>query len=368
MYESGADVTVICPVPSRPEGYKFFSFEANRYPVVYLDSYTHPSSELYGRFKESYSFGQEIKKYVLKNKDSIDCIYANVWPLFSQYFLIKTACKLNIRVILHIQDIYPESITLRLNFILSVALNAIFIPMDRYVLKNSCRVITISEIMKNYLIKTRGIDQKKIQVIRNWQDEYMYAKNHNSTKENNNFVFMYCGTINKSSNLENVIKSYALTNLPNSKLYIGGDGPYKEHSLKIAGKFLNKTIEFISTNESGAIKLQSEATILVLPLRKGMGTMCLPSKLISYMLSRKPIIAAVDKESDVFKIINESKCGWTVEPGDISKLKNIMEEAYRTNPKELEQFGLRGYQYAVNMFSKANNLPKLINLLMDSNY
>ena len=58
------NVTVLRPKPSRPIG-KDYQYDDTSYPFkcITLDSYTHPQSELIGRFKESISFGQVCKKY-----------------------------------------------------------------------------------------------------------------------------------------------------------------------------------------------------------------------------------------------------------------------------------------------------------------
>jgi len=51
-------VTVISPRPTRPFGFTFLSKHNSKcYSLINLNSYTCPESNLFGRFKESYSFG-----------------------------------------------------------------------------------------------------------------------------------------------------------------------------------------------------------------------------------------------------------------------------------------------------------------------
>ena len=121
-------------------------FEPENYKVRRLNSFTCPSSNLLGRFRESYSFGVHCAKYIKRNANKIDCIYINSWPLFSQFKIIKTASKLNIPTVLHIQDIYPESLTKKLPYFIRKLLIPVLLPLDKFSLNKARRVIGISPI------------------------------------------------------------------------------------------------------------------------------------------------------------------------------------------------------------------------------
>ena len=89
-------VSVISPKPTRPFGFKLNEKDINKsYSLINLDSYTCPESNLYGRLRESYSFGIACKKYIKKNHNQIDLIYMSSWPIFAQYFTVKIADKFN---------------------------------------------------------------------------------------------------------------------------------------------------------------------------------------------------------------------------------------------------------------------------------
>ena len=110
-------VSVISPKPTRPFGFKFLKKNINKsYSLINLDSYTCPESNVYGRFKESYSFGLACSKYIKENRDNIDLIYMNSWPIFAQYLTVKEANKFDVPIITHIQDVYPESLSRKYKF------------------------------------------------------------------------------------------------------------------------------------------------------------------------------------------------------------------------------------------------------------
>ena len=94
------EVTVLCPKPTRPHGFKIENnFEPHNYKVLCLNSFTFPTSKWVGRLRESYSFGKHCQKYIKLNHKNIDTIYANTWPLLAQYLTVSTAKKLNIDVL-----------------------------------------------------------------------------------------------------------------------------------------------------------------------------------------------------------------------------------------------------------------------------
>ena len=359
------NVTVISPLPTRPYGSNYGNHIAQNHPFIHeiITSYTSPKSNFIGRLKESFSLGRATSKFLYSNKNNIDIIYANTWPIFAQYFLVKTAKRLNIPVVLHIQDIYPESLIMKLPKIIGKIVRFLILPIDRFVLNNVHKVITISPQMKNYLVSTRHLNQSNVEVFRNWQNDEPFTNQHQKkTNRSNKFTFMYLGSISPSAGIELLIKSFASANIDNSKLVIAGGGSEKNRCLNLAKNYTCE-IEFIEASLEDVPKIQAKADILLLPLKKGIGKTASPSKLPAYMFSKKPIIASIDMDSDTARIINEARAGWVIEPEDIDMLIVAMREASLTKKSELELKGENGFNFAMKNLSKKNNLKQLIKSL-----
>ena len=80
------------------------------------------------------------------------------------------------------------------------------------------------------------------------------------------------------------------------------------------------------------------------------------------MLSGKPVLASIEKNSASVRYINEAKCGITVEPDDKESLKEGFIKFGKMNTAELEKMGENSKMFAdVNLTRKAN-LPKLVAL------
>ena len=364
------DVTVISPMPTRPHGSNYRNHIIQNYPFIHeiITSYTSPKSNLIGRMHESFSLGRATSKFLHSSKNNIDIIYANTWPIFAQYFLVKTAKRLNIPVVLHVQDVYPESLIMKLPKIIGKIVRFLILPIDRFVLNNVQEVITISPQMKDYLVLTRNLNQSNIKVIRNWQNNESFTnlilqKINRSDK----FTFMYLGSISPSAGVELLIHSFAAANIDNSKLVIAGGGSERGRCLDLAKNYTCE-IEFIEVNLEDVPEIQSKADVLLLPLKKGIGKTASPSKLPAYMFSKKPIIASVDIDSDTARVINESKSGWVIEPENIDMMIDVMVEASLTDKSKLEMKGVNGFKYAMKNLSRKNNLKLISNLITNNSY
>jgi glycosyltransferase involved in cell wall biosynthesis len=361
-------VTVIAPEPSRPFGFQFIG-ESLKFNFEYIqaNSFICASSSLTGRFRESYSFGRNSYKYIADNHKDIDVIYANTWPLMAQYLTVKAAKKFNIPIVMHVQDIYPESISQKLS-IASSFVTRILLPIDKYILSNSSKVIAISKKMKEYLAHSRNIDPDKIVVVPNWQDEESFEKVYNQTalSDERMFTFMYLGNIGPVAGVELLIKSFVLANIKNSRLVIAGSGSMKESLINQAERFKDSIIEFWPVPNGKVPEIQNTATVFILPIKKGSASTSIPSKLPAYMFSAKPIIACVDHDSDTYVAVKEANCGWVIEPENIEMLSATMKEAVSISEEKRSLFGENGRKYALANYSKKNNLQKLVSIITDT--
>jgi glycosyltransferase involved in cell wall biosynthesis len=360
-------VTVLAPKPTRPFGFKLQKDETKsiKYSLINLDSFTCPESNTYGRLKESYSFGLACKKYISENAKNIDLIYMNSWPMFSQYFIVKTAKRYNIKVITHVQDVYPESLTNKIPK-LSTILNFIFYPIDKFVLKNSYKIIAISNKMKHYLVETRNLEENSIEVVQNWQNEESftsYAQTSTSKTKENIFTYMYLGNIGPVAGVDLIIDAFIAANISKSKLIIAGSGSKKEELQKKVNKSKVLNIEFLDVPDGKVPEIQDLADIMLLPIKKGAASSSIPSKLPAYMFSKKPIIGALDLDSDTARVILDSDCGWVVKPEDTSELKEKIIETFNFKNEELIHKGTKGFKYALKYLSKKNNLSQVTNII-----
>jgi glycosyltransferase involved in cell wall biosynthesis len=361
-------VTVLSPPPTRPLGFKFkVSTQKNNFEHIQLNSYTCPQSSVIGRFRESYSFGIECYNYILNNPN-ISVIYANTWPLIAQLYCVKAAKKRNIPLIIHAQDIYPESLTNKIPLV-GKLIYKLLLPIDKYVLKNATSVFAISKKMKNYIATTRAIEANKITVVHNWQNDKEFIDYQQlaqaSEKKAAPFTFMYLGNIGPVAGVDVLIDAFAKAQMPNTRLVIAGSGSMKEALVQKAKNSINSVIEFWDVPQGKVAQTQAKADVLCLSVKKGAALSSIPSKLPAYMLSKKTIIASVDEDSDTANCIKDAKCGYVVSPENTDDLAHSMQTVVKLKKEELDILGENGFNFANTYMSKTSNL-KIVTTAIES--
>ena len=362
------NVTVLRPKPTRPIGATFQdSWNDPDFETVLVDSYTHPESELIGRFKEARDFSRKSVQYLKAHKNEIDFVYNDGWQLFGLYIIAKACVKYNIPYIVPIQDIYPECLLTKGHYpnLIKKMINAILKPFDKYYQKHAYRVRTISDEMADYLSKSRGIERDKYLVVNNWQndDDFM---NLPVAKASDKIVFEYVGSINVHANVDLMIKAFAEANIPNSELRIYGGGNQKENCQQLVKDLglTNISFGYVSRNDIPAV--QSDANVLIVALPAGNGNLCLPSKLTSYLLSGRPVLASVDQDSSTKRILEGEGCGKTVIPDDKNALIKGFKYFTEMAQEEREKMGEKSREYAMVHLTREVNLSLVIDSIKQS--
>lgn len=353
------EVTVLRPYPTRPIGMKFdyAGMWEEPFQTILIDSYTHPQSQLIGRFKESIDFGRKCAKYIREHHDEIAFVYNNPWQLFGVNIVGRTANKYNIPYMIAIQDIYPECLFTNKHYssiVRHIALS-ILKPIDRYYQKHAASIRTISDEMADYLSSTRKLPREKYLVVNNWQNDEDF-EGLKDTQENEKLRFVYTGSINLHANVDLIIKAFAKADIPNSELIIYGGGNQKDNCVKMVEDMGLKNVSFGFVKRTEIPQVQANASALVLALPSGNGNLCLPSKMTSYMLSGKPVIASVDQDSATTRYINEADCGISVNPDSIPSLVDGFKRMASLNKDQLQAYGNNSLSFARHHLTREINL------------
>lgn len=359
-------VIVLRPKPTRPIGAKFDDtpWKDSNFETIQINSYTNPKSEILGRFREAIDFSKKCCKYIKAHHKGIDFIYNDGWQLFGLYLIAKTCVKYQIPYIVPIQDIYPESLFTgrKIPSKITKLIQPLLMYFDKYYQRNAFRVRTISSEMADYLSNTRAVNREKYLTINNWQNDEDYEC-VSQFRKSQNLIFAYVGSINSHANVELIIKAFHKANLHNAELHIYGGGNQKEYCINLVDAIDAKNIFFDYVTRKDVPKIQASADVLVLALPKGNGSLCLPSKLTSYLLSGKPVIASVDNDSATSRIIKNEKCGFITSPDDLNTLSQTFIHFSKISDSEIIQMSQNSRNYALKHLSRESNLTKLITVI-----
>ena len=195
------------------------------------------------------SFAKELKKYLKKRKKP-SVIYCAIPPTFSSKVAAKYCKANNIKYVIDLQDLWPESFKMILgNNLLS---NLLLYPLKKsvnYSYKYADVSIAVSQTYLNRILEVNkkskenivaflGTDRKKI-------DYYLTRNDLNIEKGKGEFWVGYIGNIGKSYDFKNVflaLEKLKQDGIDNVKFMIVGDGNYRDEVEQFIIKYFSNTI------------------------------------------------------------------------------------------------------------------------------
>jgi colanic acid biosynthesis glycosyl transferase WcaI len=92
--------------------------------------------------------------------------------------------------------------------------------------------------------------------------------------------------------------------------------------------------------------------------QKGIKGVSVPSKLYGVMAVGKPVLGVLEEGSEARMIIEESGCGFCVNPQDYNAIVNSIWKFYKRDKGELMNIGLRGREYLCEHLTKIKSINK----------
>lgn len=244
------------------------------------------------------TFGRNLTKYLNSIVEKPDVIYCSVPSLDGAYSAIKYGRKNNIKVIIDIQDLWPEAFQLVLN------IPFIFSPMRRmadYVYSNADILVAVSETYINRAKKVNKDADTHIVFLGTNLNQFDENVKKNQTKDvidNDKFKICYCGSLSKSYDIKCLIDAFDILlkkGYTNISLNILGDGTLRKDFESYA------QTKNISVNLMGHIPypqmcaLLSESDICVNPIiRNSAGSII--NKHADYAASGIPVVNSQESE------------------------------------------------------------------------
>ena len=283
---------------------------------------------------------------------------------------------LRIRVIRSIQDIYPESLSSQKRLNQQSLFYRLLQIVERYNYSNSSVNITISRMM-GLILTDRYPELPSPIIIPNWHtisnqsEDVLKNTEISSILGHEDLIFLYGGNISTASNIIGLVRAFTLFSLdkPNIKLVVAGSGPLLKSCMHMVKKLnAEDRVCFHSPWASeDTLPLLNIADVLVLPTDNEQAKYSVPSKIISYMTARRPILSFGAMDSELAKCVIESGGGWFFDGVDQEKMQHGLEEASISKTNERQVMGLKGYDFMIDNFSRDVNLQKIINQLIEEN-
>jgi glycosyltransferase involved in cell wall biosynthesis len=370
----GCKVTVYTAHPT------YRSRERAKKSEVYegVQVYRLPSTQLdknskVGRILNSVSFFISALITLLFHRTSGPLLIVSVPPFLPFLGYIVRRLKGNPYVSLF-YDVYPD-IAVRLGYLKSGGLmERIWDLMNSLVLGHASRVIALSEPMKEIVLgkaNTNGqADEQKFRIIHNWVDEGFIkpmakAENWFVAQQGlqDKFIVLYSGNIGLSYDLETVIAGAERLRDKNMEfLFIGEGGKKKKLQALVAQRQL-QNVRFLPYQPRDILPFSLTCSdVCLVALEKGVEGLSMPSKLYTILASGRPVIALVEEDSAVARIIKEADCGARVAQNDVDALVRVL-ESYYENLEVARKQGENGRAYCLEHFTLSRACKEYYDLL-----
>lgn len=381
LLKRGHQVTVITPFPNRPSGELYPGYSRRLFhkqnqdsglEVIRCFATLSPKSSMFSRFLENISFGITSGLAML-GISKPDVIYSNNWPIFASGLTALVARLRGVPLVSSIQDIYPEQLVFQGRIESDHWIARCLHSIDKQIAQSSRAIIVISDSMADLLKNTRGVSANRVHVIPNWINSDLLVPDDPSGKRyrlergiaSEDFVVVYAGNIAFAAGVETIVQSFALLkDAQDTHLVVAGEGSNLQACMQIANAIGNPRVQFHTPwPRSENSMVLSAADVLILPTRGKVSLAAMPSKLISYMLAARPIIALALPDSDLARTIERAGCGWVIGPDNPEALAVKIQEVRTLGALERRRIGQCGRDYALANLTREVCVPKVIEIL-----
>lgn len=182
----------------------------------------------------------------------------------------------------------------------------------------------------------------------------------------NDVVFLYGGNLGKPQGIPfliDVLKSNM--NVPGVFFFVVGSGTELDHLLEWQHQMKPSNIlirEGLPKNEYDLLVKACDVGLIFLDKRFTIPNF--PSRLLSYLENRMPVLAATDVNTDIGKIIEEAGCGFWVESGEIEGFNGAVGKLINT-PEIITKMGDNGFDLLNQKYTVDRSFSIIMNHLKD---
>jgi len=273
-------------------------------------------------------------------------------------------------LVLQIKDLVPD---------LAIALGMLRNPwaiklaraLENYVYRQANNILVISEGFRANLL-AKAVPESKISLIPDWVDtswirpdipQDSFRKTHGLRQTD--FLVLHMGNMSAKQKLDNVVAAAAhLPELREIQFCFAGDGPEKARLQAYAQSHALANVAFLPLQPRETLPaILSAADVLVLNQSAQVRDTVIPSKLLTYMAAGRPVVAAVNANSEAAQCIHRAGCGPVVEPENPLALAEAIRRLHAD--RELAaRLGRQGRLFAERHFASDRILQSFENLFL----
>lgn len=280
-------------------------------------------------------------------------------PLGAQKAIVRKCRKKNIQFIYWVQDLL--GIGIRNNMrkkipVLGKLVGGVYIRLEHSLLRRSDQVILITEDFRPVMEKA-GVLKGKTHVIHNWAplaEVPIFPKSNLWSKKNaleEKFCFIYAGTLGMKHNPELLIKlALHFQNRDDVKIVVLTEGLGADYlKTEIRRNGIGNLILMPFQPFEVLPMVLASADVLIAILEPDAGVFAVPSKVLTYLCAKRPLLLSVPPENLASRIVKDNKSGLVVPVSDVDAFVDAAETLFSYNDLRLN-LAKNGRAYAEKTF------------------
>ncbi|MGE5314217.1 MAG: glycosyltransferase family 4 protein [Acidobacteriota bacterium] len=299
----------------------------------------------------SFAFTAAAAALFVYRRSRFDIVHVYQGPATLMIPGIILACLTRAKLVLDVQDLWPESVSSS-----GMMKNRILLWMIgvyvRLCYRMADRIIVLSNGYKEKIVLS-GVEAEKITVIYNWCDESFTDSDGEMPddlcrlKHQGKSIVLYAGTMGPVQALESVIDAAAVLEPSMKDIHFAfvGSGTEAEHLKDYAASKKLSNVSFYPRAEArhmGPILAGADALLIHLK-KEGVGVVGIPQKTQAYLAAGRPVVMAADGEAG--RIMKDSHAALCCEPENPVEIADAVRHLFMKTREERMAMGESGARF-----------------------
>ena len=264
------------------------------------------------------------------------------------------------RTVYMLQEIFPDNLVAAGTYTEWHPFMRFCRRMEQYIYRRNSAFITLSDEMKRTLV-ARGIEPHKIAVIPNWADTQiiqLIQREENALFDELNlpregFYAVYAGTLGFSQEPDVILDAAKLLKSESDiRILVFGDGLLRDHvENRIEREQIENVLLFSLLSSAQTARIYSLADVVLVPLKKGMTRIAVPSETQLALAAGRPVIVCAEAGSEWARSIEHEGFGVCITPGEPQEMADAILRLHASTVP-LSELGARARSYACEHASR----------------
>jgi glycosyltransferase involved in cell wall biosynthesis len=372
FHKEGHTIYIVCPFERRTNMNTSISQESNIH-ILGVKTLNLTKSNLLekglGMIMLEYQFKNAIRRYLSSIK--IDLLIYSTPPITFNSVIGYLKQKNNLISYLLLKDIFPQN-AVDLNILTKFnPLYWFFRNKEKKLYRISDYIGCMSEANVNYLLKENPwISKKKVEICPNsielshWTEivgvSDIYLRYQIPPEA---FILMFGGNLGKPQGIDFLIK-VLLSNATRKDIFfiIAGNGTEYNKLAKSISRINNvRLLPMLPQSEYDILLQVSHVGLIFLDRRFTIPNF--PSRLLSYLERKKPVLMAIDSNTDIGVIAEKNNFGFWVESGDVDLFNKRLND-FVSDRMKAKVMGENGYLFLKENYTVDNSYKIIMSHLI----